>query len=141
MKLLDQYFTVCDYVPGIETEILAMPDNWFFINYSPAQYAVPNTLLFTLIRSIRQPTANVLDGVCGKKLKDYLLTRGIVVSNGSACKIDNTSYGSVVLAQSGVPAKLQQGVIRVSFGDSTIRHELVSLVSAIVHYVRHVYST
>ena len=54
-------------------------------------------MLFTLIRSIPTKAGNVLDGVCGKKIKDYLLTHDVIVSNGSACKIDNSSYGSVVL--------------------------------------------
>ncbi len=54
-------------------------------------------MLFTIIRSIPSKNGNILDGICGKKMKDYLLTKDVVVSNGSACKIDNSSYGSVVL--------------------------------------------
>ena len=106
LEMMSRYFIVRDYESGLEDWILETPNRWFMVNFSPIERATPNTVLLTMIRSLPGKDGNSLDGVCGKKMKDYLLSCDIVVSNGSACKVDSSSYGSVVLTQASIPTKL-----------------------------------
>ena len=83
-----------------------------------------------------------MDAPCGKMLVDYAADHGIIIATGSACgsSLSSEQKGYVLQAM-GVPDKLQQSAIRISFSDFTIKYSIRQAVECIAQYMRDVYPT
>lgn len=75
-------------------------------------------------------------GIDGENLKLYLDTKGICVSNGSACHSGNTEPSHVLKAMH-VPEEYINGAIRISFGNNSIE-EVDYLAKCIKEYLKEV---
>ena len=106
--------------------------DWLLISFSSVKHCIPNTFMFTLIRKV----SGRLDAPCGTKLLRHMASRGIIVATGSACgqTTEHRSSNSV-LDSIGVPEKLQQSALRVSFCDTTLKKELEVFILALKDYL------
>ena len=87
--------------------------------------------MFTLIRRLN----GKLDAPCGYKLLKYFADNGVIVATGSACGQQTGTHNNAVLTSMGVPEKLQQSALRVSFCDTTIKNELDQFVVLLYNYL------
>ena len=74
--------------------------------------------------------------VDGENLKLYLDTKGICVSNGSACHAGSVEP-SHVLKAIGTPDKYINGTIRISFGNNSLQ-DIDYVADCIKEYLRKV---
>ena len=101
--------------PDIELVSLGPPSN-------AKSFILMNTILLAVCKNRGKSFCNV-------KLKQYLDTKNVIVSIGSAC-LTHSPKASYVLDAISAPPVIKRGVIRISFSDSTTMKELDNFVSA-----------
>ncbi len=84
------------------------------------RYLLPNTVLISVCKNIGKP-------FCNTQLKEYLDSKNIIVSVGSACNTKSDKASHVVNAI-GAPPVVKRGVLRVSFCDTTTRSDIDAFV-------------
>ena len=72
-------------------------------------------------------------GIDSEQLVNYLSTKGIYVSTGSAC--DSNKEDSRVLDKIGVEKSLQRGALRITLGKSTKKSDLTYLIVSVKNYL------
>jgi cysteine desulfurase len=92
------------------------------------EHTVPWTLLISFVKQ-----APLQSHMCNIALQNYLASKKIIVSTGSACQ---TKYPSHVLTAMGVPFIVRSGVIRVSFGDHNSMSDVQSFCDAVAEYIQ-----
>jgi cysteine sulfinate desulfinase/cysteine desulfurase-like protein len=99
---------VFDYVEFLQLKERAQFPDKYFIRINTAPYTLDSVVLMAIgFRDII---------MCGKAVKNYLLGRGILVGNGSACNSESENpvlLGS--LASTGIIPVVKKGFIRLSF--------------------------
>lgn len=80
------------------------------------RYLLPNTVLVAVCKNVGKP-------FCNTQLKEYLDTKNIIVSVGSACNTRSDKASHVVNAI-GAPPVVKRGVLRISFSDATTQSDI-----------------
>jgi cysteine desulfurase len=88
---------------------------------------LPNTILFSVIKREGEE-------MCNTKMKEFLMSRGIIVSIGSACNTSSTKASHVLYAM-GCDDLVRRGTIRVSLGDNNTDSECDTFVAAALEYI------
>jgi cysteine sulfinate desulfinase/cysteine desulfurase-like protein len=73
--------TFTHFRPDTLKQVKKSRNLWHLVVFSHPGSALPTTFMFALIRNL----GDRLDAPCGKKLVDYLSSKGFIVSTGSAC--------------------------------------------------------
>lgn len=94
---------------------------------------LPSTLLFSVI-----PPAGTRERMCNTKLKEYLASRGIIVSIGSACNTSSDKASHVLFAMRA-DENIRRGTIRVSLGDANTLDDCGAFVAALIDYTQKIY--
>jgi cysteine desulfurase len=79
-------------------------------------FLLPNTILLSVAKNRGKPFCNI-------DLKQYLDSKNIVISIGSAC-LTSSDKASHTLSAIGAPPVIKRGVLRISFGDYNIKAEV-----------------
>jgi cysteine desulfurase len=126
MKMVNSLYYLCDRndlilqkIPDHKKEPLEI------ISLGPpndkTRYVLPNTLLLAVCKNIGKP-------FCNGVLKDYLDSKNIIVSVGSACNT-SSDKASHVLTAINAPPVVKRGVIRVSFSDYTTKSDIDTFIA------------
>jgi cysteine desulfurase len=84
----------------------------------PESIMIPNTLYFTFV------------GKCNLKIRDFLMSKGIIIGIGSACEKGAPSHVAGAL---GLPTLVASGIIRISVNENTSPAHIAQFVHTLTH--------
>jgi cysteine desulfurase len=110
-------------IPPLEVVVFSAmrtPDGKF--NIDPALYLC-NTLFISVVKRTGEY-------ICNTKIKNFMYSRGVIISVGSACNTASSKASHVLYAM-GADQYIRKGALRISIGDDNTRADIDNCVVAL----------